>query len=126
MALRASSTASVVMVAPEMASTSPSASGSVLSTNWSWNRGSRAFAPRPSVSANWLSPILMDLMVRPSRVTCTATGPPKPCAEVVQTVPSLVTSPTEAMGASVASGSSVTSAAAGASVASGSPDSSRP
>ena len=76
--------------------------------------GSRAFAPKPSVSANWLSPILIDLMVRPSRVTCTATGPAKPCAAVAQTVPSLVTSPTEAMGVSVASGSS---ASAGASAA---------
>ena len=83
--------------------------------------GSRAFAPRPSVSANWSSPILMDLMVGPSRVTCTATGPAKPCAAVAQTVPSLVTSSTEAMGASVASGSSTTSAAAGSAVASGAP-----
>ena len=97
--------------------------------------GSNALAPRPSVSANWSSPILMDLMVRPSSVTCTATGPAKPCAEADHTVPSLTTSPSAtgasvAAGASVASGASVvsgasvasgTSAAADASVASGAP-----
>ena len=112
MAFRASSTASVVMVAPEMASTSPSASGRVLSTNWSWNRGSRALAPRPSVSANCSSPILMDLMVRPSSVTFTDTGPAKPCAAVAQTVPSLTISPTAAMGSAGASVSSISAAGA--------------
>ena len=73
---KASRTALVVNVAPEMASTSPAARGRVLPINCWRNSFVRAFLPIPSVSAKSASPISMEAMLRfPSMVTVTLTGP---------------------------------------------------
>ena len=92
------------MVAPAMASISSRAMGRVLPMNCFWNSSSRAFAPRPAVSAKLSSPILMAVMVLLSTVTSTATGPAKPLAEPVWVSP--VAAAGSLAGASVAVGSS--------------------
>ena len=78
---RASRTAFVVIVAPEIASMSPASTGMLFPMNWFRNDSSFAVAPSPGVSANSSSPISMELIFfSSSSVTVTFTGPIKPCA----------------------------------------------
>ncbi len=75
----ASTTAWLVIVAPEIASMSPNSTGAFLPMSICANSGSRALAPRPSVSAKLSSPIFISVIPAASlNVTSTATGPAKP------------------------------------------------
>ena len=76
----ASTTAVEVIVALAIASTfSPSVNGPVLPMNWFLNSSSCARAPKPGVSANLSSPIVISaILPSASRPSSTYTSPPKP------------------------------------------------